>query len=63
MELIRRGHKVAVLAIDPSSITGGSIMGDKTRMVELSAHASSFIRPSPSAEHSVELPEKQERFL
>ena len=50
MELIRRGHKVAVLAIDPSSpITGGSIMGDKTRMVELSAHASSFIRPSPSS--------------
>jgi LAO/AO transport system kinase len=50
MELIKRGHKVAVLAIDPSSpINGGSIMGDKTRMTELSAHDSSFIRPSPSS--------------
>lgn len=50
MELIKRGHKVAVLAIDPSSpITGGSIMGDKTRMMELSANENSFIRPSPSS--------------
>ncbi len=44
------GHKVAVLAVDPSSgRTGGSILGDKTRMEQLSAHPSAFIRPSPSA--------------
>ena len=44
------GHKVAVLAIDPSSsLTGGSILGDKTRMEELSKHPNAFIRPSPSA--------------
>ena len=44
------GHKVAVLAIDPSStITGGSILGDKTRMEELARHPNAFIRPSPSA--------------
>ena len=43
------GEKVAVLAIDPSSqISGGSILGDKTRMPMLSAHERSFIRPSPS---------------
>jgi LAO/AO transport system kinase len=49
LELIRRGHKVAVLAVDPSSPqTGGSILGDKTRMVELSAHSDAFIRPSPT---------------
>lgn len=49
-QLTGRGHKVAVLAIDPSSaISGGSILGDKTRMVELSRDASAFIRPSPSA--------------
>jgi len=49
LELIRRGHKVAVLAVDPSSPqTGGSILGDKTRMVELSAHPNAFIRPSPT---------------
>ncbi len=49
LELIRRGHKVAVLAVDPSSPqTGGSILGDKTRMVELSAHPDAFIRPSPT---------------
>jgi LAO/AO transport system kinase len=49
LELIRRGHKVAVLAVDPSSPqTGGSILGDKTRMVELSAHTNAFIRPSPT---------------
>ena len=42
-------HKVAVLAVDPSSaITGGSILGDKTRMVELSKHPDAFVRPSPS---------------
>lgn len=49
MEFIARGHKVAVLAIDPSSeITQGSILGDKTRMEELSRAPQSFIRPSAS---------------
>jgi LAO/AO transport system kinase len=48
--LTSMGHKVAVLAIDPSStVTGGSILGDKTRMLELSASPNAFIRPSPSA--------------
>ena len=47
--LINQGHKVAVLAIDPSSpISGGSILGDKTRMELLSQNDSAFIRPSPS---------------
>jgi LAO/AO transport system kinase len=50
MFLIERGHKVAVLAVDPSSArTGGSILGDKTRMARLSASESAFIRPSPAA--------------
>lgn len=50
MYLIRQGHKVAVLAVDPSSArTGGSILGDKTRMADLSAHPDAFIRPSPSS--------------
>ena len=45
------GHKVAVLAIDPSSsVTKGSILGDKTRMEKLSRHPNSFIRPSPSGD-------------
>lgn len=45
------GHKVAVLAIDPSSnVTGGSILGDKTRMNDLSIHPNVFIRPSPSGD-------------
>ena len=44
------GHRVAVLAVDPSStISGGSILGDKTRMPELAADPAAFIRPSPSA--------------
>lgn len=48
-DLCEAGHKVAVLAIDPSStITGGSILGDKTRMEHLSMNESAFIRPSPS---------------
>src|ERR1043166_8891571 len=48
MSLIERGHKVAVLAVDPSSArTGGSILGDKTRMAQLAASESAFIRPSP----------------
>ncbi|MGA1077300.1 MAG: methylmalonyl Co-A mutase-associated GTPase MeaB, partial [Ilumatobacteraceae bacterium] len=47
--LIERGKKVAVLTIDPSSTrTGGSILGDKTRMQRLSASEDAFIRPSPS---------------
>lgn len=47
--LIAQGHKVAVLAVDPSSpITGGSILGDKTRMELLSQQDNAFIRPSPS---------------
>jgi LAO/AO transport system kinase len=50
MYLIEKGHKVAVLAIDPSStITKGSILGDKTRMENLSRQENCFIRPSPSS--------------
>jgi LAO/AO transport system kinase len=49
MNLIRAGKKLAVLAIDPSSEkSGGSILGDKTRMNELSAAENAFIRPSPA---------------
>lgn len=49
--LTRQGHKVAVLAVDPSSqITGGSILGDKTRMEELSRDPNAFIRPSPAGD-------------
>lgn len=48
--LIAAGHKVAVLAVDPSSsLTGGSILGDKTRMEHLSLADAAFIRPSPSS--------------
>lgn len=48
--LTSQGHRVAVLAVDPSSsTTGGSILGDKTRMVELSSDPQAFIRPSPSS--------------
>jgi LAO/AO transport system kinase len=48
--LTAQGHKVAVLAVDPSSTrTGGSILGDKTRMSKLSADPNGFIRPSPSS--------------
>ena len=48
--LTERGHRIAVLAIDPSSqISSGSIMGDKTRMERLSVDPNAFIRPSPSA--------------
>src|SRR5690606_30457905 len=47
--LIAQGHRVAVLAVDPSSeVSGGSILGDKTRMPELSRSAQAIIRPSPS---------------
>jgi LAO/AO transport system kinase len=49
MEWIAEGHKVAVLAVDPSSsISNGSILGDKTRMTELSKSQNAFIRPSPT---------------
>ncbi|MDM0044020.1 methylmalonyl Co-A mutase-associated GTPase MeaB [Variovorax dokdonensis] len=48
--LIERGHRVAVLTIDPSSsVSGGSILGDKTRMERLSVHERAYIRPSPSS--------------
>ncbi|XP_037118965.1 methylmalonic aciduria type A protein, mitochondrial [Syngnathus acus] len=48
--LTGRGHKVSVLAVDPSSCTtGGSLMGDKTRMTELSRDMNAFIRPSPTS--------------
>jgi LAO/AO transport system kinase len=48
--LTQKGHKVAVLAVDPSSTrTGGSILGDKTRMARLAADENAFIRPSPSS--------------
>ena len=50
LHLIAQGMKVAVLAVDPSSsLTGGSILGDKTRMELLSQSTAAFIRPSPSA--------------
>ena len=48
--LIKQGHRVAVLAVDPSSsVSGGSILGDKTRMEHLSVHERAYIRPSPSS--------------
>ncbi|WP_376988367.1 methylmalonyl Co-A mutase-associated GTPase MeaB [Bosea sp. R86505] len=48
--LTRRGHKVAVLAVDPSSTrSGGSILGDKTRMARLAVDPAAYIRPSPSS--------------
>jgi len=47
--LTERGHRVAVLAVDPSSsVSGGSILGDKTRMPRLSVNPAAFVRPSPS---------------
>jgi LAO/AO transport system kinase len=51
LNLVVQGHKVAVLAVDPtSSRTGGSILGDKTRMGRLAAEPNAFIRPSPAGE-------------
>lgn len=48
--LVADGHRVGVLAVDPSSVrTGGSVLGDKTRMATLAAEPNAFIRPSPSA--------------
>ena len=50
MHLIDQGHRVAVLAVDPSSTrTGGSILGDKTRMARLAVHPDAYIRPSPTS--------------
>jgi len=50
LHLIDQGHRVAVLAVDPSStVSGGSILGDKTRMERLSVHDQAYIRPSPSS--------------
>jgi len=50
MFLIERGHRLAVLAVDPSSsISGGAILGDKTRMEQLSQREEAFIRPSPTS--------------
>jgi LAO/AO transport system kinase len=49
LHILSKGHRIAVLAIDPSSsVSGGSILGDKTRMEQLSVHPQAFIRPSPS---------------
>ncbi len=50
LHLIAQGHRVAVLAVDPSStLSGGSILGDKTRMEKLSVNDAAFIRPTPTA--------------
>lgn len=50
MHLIEAGHRVAVLAVDPSSTrTGGSILGDKTRMAKLAIHPNAYVRPSPTS--------------
>ena len=50
LHLIQHGHRVAVLAVDPSSsLSGGSILGDKTRMERLSVEPNAFIRPSPTS--------------
>jgi len=52
LQWIKEGHKVAVLAIDPSSeVSQGSVLGDKTRMAELSREENAFIRPSPTRLH------------
>lgn len=49
LHVVDAGHRVAVLAVDPSSTrTGGSILGDKTRMGELARHPAAFVRPSPA---------------
>ena len=51
MHLLGLGHKVAVLAVDPSSqLSGGSILGDKTRMEDLARQAKAYIRPSPAGQ-------------
>ena len=49
LHLAQQGHKIAVLAVDPSSqLTSGAVMGDKTRMLDLDRHPNAYIRPSPS---------------
>jgi len=51
LHLVGEGHRVAVLAVDPSSrLTGGSILGDKTRMEQLSREERAYIRPSPGGD-------------
>ena len=51
LQLTAQGHKLAVLAVDPSSqLSGGSILGDKTRMEELAREPKAFIRPSPAGD-------------
>jgi GTPase len=50
LHLVEHGHRVAVLAVDPSSVrTGGAILGDKTRMAELTSRPEAFVRPSPTS--------------
>jgi LAO/AO transport system kinase len=50
LHLVEAGHRLAVLAVDPSSsVSGGSILGDKTRMSELGRSPSAYIRPTPAA--------------
>lgn len=52
LRLVEQGHRVAVLAVDPSSpATGGSVLGDRTRMGELTMHEAAFVRPSPTSNH------------
>ncbi|MBD3781819.1 MAG: methylmalonyl Co-A mutase-associated GTPase MeaB [Micrococcales bacterium] len=52
LRLLEQGHRVAVVAVDPSSRrTGGSILGDRTRMARLAASDHAFVRPSPSGRH------------
>ncbi|MFP5416622.1 MAG: methylmalonyl Co-A mutase-associated GTPase MeaB [Actinomycetes bacterium] len=52
VRLIERGHRIAVLAVDPSSSrSGGSVLGDRTRMADLAESDRAFIRPSPSGNH------------
>ncbi|MBT9256316.1 methylmalonyl Co-A mutase-associated GTPase MeaB [Phycicoccus sp. MAQZ13P-2] len=52
VRLVEQGHRVAVVAVDPSSRrTGGSILGDRTRMARLAASDDAFVRPSPSGRH------------
>lgn len=49
LDLVEEGHRVAILAVDPTSArTGGSILGDKTRMARITSHPSVFVRPSPA---------------
>lgn len=52
VRLIEQGHRIAVLAVDPSSSrSGGSVLGDRTRMADLAQAEAAFIRPSPSGNH------------